>query len=140
MKSRGKRPIKRMKVTQEIDNARERKKRELEETIPDYAIDGCVCCCDVEVDGKKWSESDDFEVVKKGVLESLRVQREVRIFSIRLKCCRIARSVVFIYVGHNCFVSYHHRTNKIAIDCREFVNFKKSQKPNFMCFVKSDSV
>ena len=30
---------------------------------------------------------------------------------------------------------YHSRTNKVAIECREFAVAKKAIKPDFMCFV-----
>ena len=50
--------------------------------------------------------------------------------------CRECGVFLCLPPGHNCLIKlYHSRTNKVAIECREFAVAKKTIKPDFMCFV-----
>ena len=82
----GGRAGKRVKVTDEVEeNARQRKKRELEETIQTGDdLEECMCCRHVElyVDGRpqNWSDSSQFVRDRKQGLVGLRAAKAVKVW------------------------------------------------------------
>ena len=46
--------------------------------------------------------------------------------------CRECGVFLCLRSGHNCFRLYHSRTNKVALNCREFAVTKNASKPGFV--------